>query len=77
LGASGDGFGGRRFWRWISDGKGVRSDFDLEATHRKLVESAAGESVETWGMDRSRISMVQSLVMELHSADSDDLLRIP
>lgn len=67
------GFGGRRFWRWISDAKGVRSDFDLEATHRKLVESAAGESVETWGMERSRIAMVQSLVMDLHPADSEDL----
>jgi hypothetical protein len=69
------GFGGRRFWRWISDAKGVRPDFDLEATHRKLVESVVSESVATWGMDRSRIAMVQSLVTELHPADSEDLIR--
>ncbi|TAN32364.1 hypothetical protein EPN29_09330 [bacterium] len=65
---------GRKFWRWISDARGTSNDFDLEGAHRQLVQAAENDPPQSWQMSRSAISALQSLVMELHPADSNDVV---
>jgi hypothetical protein len=68
---------GRKFWRWISDTKGASADFDLEGAHRELVRAAENDPPQNWQMSRSAISALQDLVMQLHPADSSDLVGTP
>src|ERR1700674_1412915 len=44
------GWGGRRFWRWVSDAKGASPDFDLESEHKRLVHVVESEPLASWSM---------------------------